>query len=306
MAERASAAVSLLVDQRFDHPEGIVWDARAERLLWVDIFAGVIAAHDLGSGRTDLTELGRAVGSVAPRRDGGLVCAVREGFGLLSGDGDFSLVTEQLRDTPYLQLNDGAVDARGRFWAGTTCLEPEAHPDAGTLYCLRPETLQPTEELHGINVSNGIGWSPDGRRCYYVDSATGRIDSFAFDPDVGALSEPRPLVEVRSRPGRPGRRYRWWHMGGHVRGLGGAALHPVRAARPGRAPTGEPGDYVCVRGARPEHPLYRRVCARHGRASTAVRKSRLYFRLRTWCAGRAEPRVPGVTPALNYLGGLGD
>ncbi len=200
MAERASAAVSLLVDQRFDHPEGIVWDARAERLLWVDIFAGVIAAHDLGSGRTDLTELGRAVGSVAPRRDGGLVCAVREGFGLLSGDGDFSLVTEQLRDTPYLQLNDGAVDARGRFWAGTTCLEPEAHPDAGTLYCLRPETLQPTEELHGINVSNGIGWSPDGRRCYYVDSATGRIDSFAFDPDVGALSEPRPLVEVRSVP----------------------------------------------------------------------------------------------------------
>jgi sugar lactone lactonase YvrE len=200
MPEGFPPAVSLLVEQRFDHPEGLVWDAKAGRLLWVDIFAGVVANHDLTSGRTDLTHLGRAVGSVAPRQGGGLVCAVREGFGFLSANGDFSLVTDQLREVPYLQLNDGAVDARGRFWAGTTCLEPDAHPEAGSLYCLRPETLEATEEVHGVNVSNGIGWSPDGRWCYYIDSATRRVDRFHFDPEAGALSEPWPLVEVQSVP----------------------------------------------------------------------------------------------------------
>ena len=51
-----------------------------------------------------------------------------------------------------------------------------------------------------MNVSNGIGWSPDGRRCYYVDSATGRVDTFAFDPEVGAISERRPLAVVESVP----------------------------------------------------------------------------------------------------------
>jgi sugar lactone lactonase YvrE len=193
-------SVSLIADCRFDHPEGLVWDERSNRLLWVDIFAGLVVRHDLGSGRTDISDLGRAVGSVAPRRRGGLVCAVREGFGLLSAEGEFSLLTGQLRDTPYLQMNDGAVDPRGRFWAGTTCLEPEEHPDAGTLYCLRPETLRATEELHGVNVSNGIGWSPDGRWCYYVDSATRRVDVFAFDLDGGQLSERETLVEVGSVP----------------------------------------------------------------------------------------------------------
>ncbi len=200
MLEDASPAVSLVVDERFDHPEGLVWDSRGDRLIWVDIFAGLVVSHDLGSGRLDRTELGRAVGSVAPRRDGGLVCAVREGFGLLSANGDFSVLTKQLIESRHLQMNDGAVDARGRFWAGTTCLDPDQYPDAGALYCLRPETAEATEELTGVNVSNGIGWSPDGRRCYYVDSATGRVDVFSFDPDVGALRERRTLAVVDSVP----------------------------------------------------------------------------------------------------------
>jgi sugar lactone lactonase YvrE len=202
MAELNSPALSVVVDEVFDHPEGLVWDARQARLLWVDIFAGLVLSHDLTSGPLRRCEIGRAVGAVAPRRgNGGLVCAVREGFGFLSAQGEFSLVTEQLRDRPYLQLNDGAVDARGRFWAGTTCLEPETRPGAGSLYCLDPATLEATEQLRGIDVSNGIGWSPDGRRCYYIDSARRRIDVYPFDADSGApLGERETLVEVDGVP----------------------------------------------------------------------------------------------------------
>ncbi|HUC14171.1 MAG TPA: SMP-30/gluconolactonase/LRE family protein [Acidimicrobiales bacterium] len=202
MAEQACPAVSVVVDQVFDHPEGLVWDARQGRLLWVDIFAGLVLSHDLASAPVRTWDIGRAVGAVAPRRgDGGLVCAVREGFGFLGAQGEFSLVTDQLRDQPYLQMNDGAVDARGRFWAGTTCLEPEAYPGAGHLYCLDPVTLQATEQLSDIDVSNGIGWSPDGRRCYYIDSARRRIDVYPFDADSGEpLGERGTLAEVDAVP----------------------------------------------------------------------------------------------------------
>ena len=97
-------------------------------------------------------------------------------------------------------MNDGAVDPQGRFWAGSTCLEPENHPGAGTLYCFHPETLAASEELRGVTVSNGIGWSPDGTRCYYIDSARRTVDVFAFDADRGALDARQPLVEVQLVP----------------------------------------------------------------------------------------------------------
>jgi sugar lactone lactonase YvrE len=202
MAEQASPDVEVVVDQVFDHPEGLVWDARRGRLLWVDIFDGLVLSHDLTSRPLQRWELGRAVGAVAPRsKDAGVVCAVREGFGFLSAQGEFSLVTDQLRDLPYLQMNDGAVDARGRFWAGTACLEPDAHPAAGSLYYLDPVSLQATEQLTGIDVSNGIGWSPDNRRCYYIDSARRRVDVYPFDADSAQpLGERETLVEIDAVP----------------------------------------------------------------------------------------------------------
>jgi sugar lactone lactonase YvrE len=201
MVEHASPVVSVVVDQSFDHPEGLVWDVRQGRLLWVDIFAGSVLSYDLSSRPVQTWELGRPVGAVAPRQDGGLVCAVREGFGLLSVDGQFSIVADQLRDRPYLQMNDGAVDASGHFWAGTTCLEPEVRPGAGALYRLGPVGLETTEMLTGIDVSNGIGWSPDGRRCYYIDSARRRVDVYEFDIDSPApLGRRQTLAEVDGVP----------------------------------------------------------------------------------------------------------
>jgi sugar lactone lactonase YvrE len=202
MAEHSAPGLSVVVERVFDHPEGLVWDARRSRLLWVDLFAGLVLSHDLAAGPLQEWGIGRAVGAVAPRRDdGGIVCAVREGFGFLSEQGEFSLVTSQLRDRPYLQMNDGGVDARGRFWAGTTCLEPEKYSGPGNLYCLDPVTLEATEHLDGIDVSNGIGWSPDGRRCYYIDTARRRIDVYPFDVDSAEpLGVRETLAEVDGVP----------------------------------------------------------------------------------------------------------
>ena len=232
MAEHASPGVSVVVDEVFDHPEGLLWDARQGRLLWVDIFAGLVLSDDLAAGPMQKWEIGRAVGAVAPRQgDGGLVCAVREGFGFLSAQGEFSLVTDQLRDRPYLQMNDGAVDASGRFWAGTTCLEPEAYPGAGTLYCLDPVTLKATEQLSGIDVSNGIGWSPDGRRCYYIDSArAARRCVPVRRRQQPATGRARDAGGGGRRTGRACGRLRGLHLGSSVRWLGGAPVHAFRAA----------------------------------------------------------------------------
>jgi sugar lactone lactonase YvrE len=194
-----SSVPEILLDQRFEHPEGLVWDARNRRLLWVDIFKGHVLSYDLRSGSFETLELHRRVGCVAPRASGGLLCAVRDSFVQVSDHGQLCPLGQPLFDVPYLQMNDGGVDARGRFWAGSLTLEHTSRPWAGALYRVDPDGTVSTQR-EGIGISNGIGWSDDSKWCYYIDSATRRIDKYRYDLDAGSLGERTTIAEVAAYP----------------------------------------------------------------------------------------------------------
>src|SRR5438552_11240816 len=93
-------------------------------------------------------------------------------------------------DDPTTLMNDGKADSRGRFWAGTV-VRDSSRP-GGSLYRLGVDH-QVTRMLDGVICSNGIGWSPDDRRMYYVDSMIRRLDVFDFDAAGGTLANRRPL-----------------------------------------------------------------------------------------------------------------
>jgi sugar lactone lactonase YvrE len=62
-------------------------------------------------------------------------------------------------------------------------------------------TLEAAEHLRGVDVSNGIGWSPDGSRCYYIDTPRKRVDVYPFDADSAEpLGARETLVEVDGVP----------------------------------------------------------------------------------------------------------
>ena len=42
------------------------------------------------------------------------------------------------------------------------------------------DTLKLTKEVDGINLSNGLAWSADGRTMYYVDTMAKSIDTFDY------------------------------------------------------------------------------------------------------------------------------
>jgi sugar lactone lactonase YvrE len=54
-----------------------------------------------------------------------------------------------------------------------------------------------------VSISNGIGWSPDARVMYFVDTPTGRIDVFDVDAETGAIANRRPFVTVEPSTGWP-------------------------------------------------------------------------------------------------------
>ncbi len=184
-----------------DTGEGPIWDEIAGELLWVDIPAGLIHRWRPGATAVTTIDVGQSVGAIALRRTGGLVAAVRDGFALVDEpSGQVELRCPVEIDRAENRMNDGKCDRAGRFWAGTMALD--SRPGAGSLYRLDPD-LTVTTVLTDVSISNGLGWAPDDRTMYYVDSPERSIDAFDFDLDGGLLSNRRRLAAFEAEAGMP-------------------------------------------------------------------------------------------------------
>jgi sugar lactone lactonase YvrE len=133
------------------------------------------------------------VGAIALTTEGSLLLAAGMQL-VLEGS-----VLAQIEDADGVRFNDGAVDAAGRFWIGTSSLDDS--PGRGTLYRSEGERLAPV--LAPVSISNGIDWSLDGTQMYYVDSTAQRIDVFSFDAAAGTISDRRTFAEIDPVDGAP-------------------------------------------------------------------------------------------------------
>jgi sugar lactone lactonase YvrE len=186
-----------------EHGEGIVWDDARGELLWVDVGAGRL--HRGRPGPTAIEylgciELGYPLGAIAPARDGGWIAAAGPGFARLGPRGALTWVSQPAAGQPELRMNDGACDPGGRFWAGTMAYAET--PRAGTLYRLDPDGTT-TAMVTGTTISNGLGWSVDGRTLWFVDSGEATVDAFDFDPESAEIAGRRTVVTFDPRDGVP-------------------------------------------------------------------------------------------------------
>jgi sugar lactone lactonase YvrE len=193
--------VEVVLEARAQVGEGPVWDERTGRLVWVDIMGKSVHLYDPASGQDRAVDVGQPVGAAALREGGGLVLALRDGFAVLDADrSDLRWVAQVEADVATNRMNDGKCDAAGRFWAGTMAFD--AAPGVGSLYRLDPD-YQVSRVVSGITLSNGLDWSLDNRRMYYIDSMAQRIDTFEFDLERGVLGERRPLISIPPEVGLP-------------------------------------------------------------------------------------------------------
>lgn len=198
MQDRAELAL----DARCELGEGPIWDDRIGRLLFADIHAHSIHSFDPASGAHTVADCGEYVSAIALAANGGYLITLQHDIAWFDGThvGERPLTVEAGRDDT--RFNDGYVDPRGRFWAGTMSLERK--PEQGALYRI---DMNPspwvTRMLAPVTTSNGIDWSGDGRTMYYVDTGLRRIDRFDFDLERGTLSNRRPFVAIAEREGKP-------------------------------------------------------------------------------------------------------
>ena len=188
--------------------ESPVWSAHESVLYWIDIKAPSIHRFDPATRTDQKWPVSREIGSIALRRDGGLVAALRDGFALVGPDlSSLDWITNPEADKPLNRFNYGKCDRQGRFWSGTMhdpAGPPAAHFErqpVGVLY-----RLDQDRSCHaladGILVSNGLAWSPDGGVMYFTDSPRRTIWAHDYDTATGGLGERRVFAEIPEAPGR--------------------------------------------------------------------------------------------------------
>jgi sugar lactone lactonase YvrE len=199
--ELVSLSADLVLDAQATLGEGAIWDADREALYWVDIVGCQVHVYDPATGQDRVIDVGQYVGTVVPRRSGGLMLALHRGFASLDLEtGQVKMVADPEQRLPGNRFNDGKCDPAGRFWAGTLALD--GTPEVAALYRLDPDTSV-HRMLDGVTCSNGIVWTLDNKTMYYIDTGLRRVDAFDYDHETGEISGRRTAFEVPAEMGYP-------------------------------------------------------------------------------------------------------
>jgi len=191
--------IEVLVDVKTILGEGPLWDVEEERLYWIDSFGANIfrCTHDGREIRA--WDLPQKIGSMALRQGGGAVLSLARGFHFLDfKTGDVELIVDPEPGKANNRINDGKVDKRGRFIAGT--MDTMEEGPNGALYRLDPD-LSLHRLASDIIVSNGPCWSPDGRIFYFNDTWTGEIWAYDYDLATGNITNRRVFAKIDTSRG---------------------------------------------------------------------------------------------------------
>ena len=177
--------------------EGACWDGAG--LWWVDILGGKL--HRFQNGQDLVYHTGQPLGTVAPVNDSEVIVALQRGIYRYNTAQDiFTLLADPEPELPVNRLNDGKCDPMGRFWVGSMSHIEDGRV-AGSLYRLDDRGLACM--CTGVAISNGMGWSPDGRLMYYIDTPTRRVDVFDFDMTEGQIAHRRTVCDFDHTHGAP-------------------------------------------------------------------------------------------------------
>ncbi|MBE7434409.1 MAG: SMP-30/gluconolactonase/LRE family protein [Anaerolineales bacterium] len=186
--------VELVFDGKATLGEGPAWNDKTQTLYWVDIIQKKIYA-----GIVVLAELDDFIGCLAPCTNGHLILGKRASFV------DFDPVTSRqtllfaLNEPATNRLNDGKCDPGGRFIAGT--MDMNEKDPTGSVYSFDGTGARTL--LHDVTISNGMAWSLDYKKFYYIDTPTRQVKAFDYDLTSGEISNPRTAIRVPESLGWP-------------------------------------------------------------------------------------------------------
>jgi sugar lactone lactonase YvrE len=193
--------VELVLDKQSDLGEGAIWNYKTGELLWVNITGKILNFYNPELNNNKEMFTGQMIGTVVPAESGDVIVALQNGIYTFDPEtGTKKLISNPEEGIDGNRFNDGKCDPAGRFWAGT--MNMNGKKEAGTLYRLDPDSTIHAM-IKDVSISNGIVWSPDATKMYYIDTPTQKVMVWDYDNATGDISNPQTAVEVPSEMGSP-------------------------------------------------------------------------------------------------------
>ncbi|KAF6214525.1 hypothetical protein GE061_009268 [Apolygus lucorum] len=165
--------------------------------------AGSIVKHEPKTGKTVIHSMGDRCSFFIPVKGKDNEFLVGSGKDVLHIEWDVvankilkreKLVT--LDDDSSSRINDAKCDAKGRLWFGTLSEKWTEGATEGSFYSFsKKEGL--VKHLSNIGLSNGIGFSPDYKNLYFIDSTSHKVDMYDLDISKGAIKFKKTVVDFK-------------------------------------------------------------------------------------------------------------
>ena len=149
------------------------------------------------------------IGGAVMTEDGAIICGGRGGMAwIYAATGETTPLLSEIGGEAIIAINDMEADRHGGIYGGTidfiSIMELGVAPQLGKLFYLSPDgTLRILRD--DVFVSNGIGFSPDGRHMYHSEKSVG-IWRYPLDPN-GSPGTPDfcRVPSMKSPTARPSR-----------------------------------------------------------------------------------------------------
>jgi len=170
--------------------------------MWVDIERKMVFEYNWNNKQMYYWQLEKRVSLLLPSCDDNKLILGMQG-GLANFDlseNRFQWLLDIEKEIDINRCNDGACDAYGRLWVGTMSIHLDK--GAGSLYVL-DEDFSLQKKIEEVSIPNGIVWSLDNKRMYFIDSIRQCVQSYLFDIKTGDLIYEKTAIQIPESLGTP-------------------------------------------------------------------------------------------------------
>jgi sugar lactone lactonase YvrE len=181
--------------------ESPLWHSERKCCYWVDIERGILFEYNWLLQSTQKWNFEGRLSLVRQGKNNELILALNASivkFDLESEE--ISKLVDIESENSGTRCNDGACDSLGRLWIGTMHLQQKK--GAGALYMV-DENLEVHKRFPNTSVSNGLAWSRDKKRLYFIDSPTHVVKSFLYTEKNGEIILEKNAIEIPVELGTP-------------------------------------------------------------------------------------------------------
>lgn len=195
-----------LTSTRFGLGEGPFWEPKSKKLYIVDAFVGNFVQIDTDTRVENIHNFSPDIVTfIIPNAsdDDLFIVSKNNHVSRLKWSTKDLTSLMSVEDNQGTRFNDAKCDSRGRLWAGTMASSDWVPPGKGSLYKITPSTadrISIQKEFSPVILSNGIAWTNDDTKMFFVDSTKKVIYKFDYDIETGNATNSSIFMDCAVTP----------------------------------------------------------------------------------------------------------